>query len=189
MAFSKKNKKDNTDATPTLIGINSFFEGNLRGSDSICIEGKFKGYIECKENVYINKGAYIEGDISGKNVVVHGKVIGNISAKETLIIGEKGKIIGDVSTKVFSVEKGGVLHGQCNMEEKIKDTEKDSRVSNILEKFSILSSKKDNEIKEKIDSFEKSISNPSSQVKGLDLSMNGDEDLIEVKDSSQSSTK
>ncbi|GAB6888857.1 hypothetical protein JCM13304A_23570 [Desulfothermus okinawensis JCM 13304] len=189
MAFGKKEKKENVDSSPTLIGSNSAFEGNYKGEDSICIEGTFKGYIECKENVYVNKNAYIEGDITGKNIVVHGKVIGNIIAHETLIIGDKGKIVGDVSTKVFSVEKGGILHGKCSMQEQIKDMEKDSRITSIFEKFSVFSSKKTNDIKQKISNLEKSISDSSDNFNPLDLRLGDDEDLIEVKNAQDDSSK
>ncbi len=189
MAFGKKDKKESIDSSPTLIGANSSFEGNFKGEDSICIEGTFKGLIECKEDVYINHSAHIEGDISGKNVVVHGKVIGNIIAKETLIIGEKGKVVGDISTKVFSVEKGGILHGNCNMQEQIKDIDKDSRTSSLFEKFSLLTGKKSNEIKEKINDFEKSISISDNKSNPLNMSINDDDDLIEVKESSTESSQ
>lgn len=188
MAFAKKNKKERIDSTPTLIGAKSVFEGNYKGEDNICIEGIFKGIIECSEDVYINHSALIEGDISGKNVVVHGKVVGNVIAKETLIIGEKGKIVGDISTKVFSVDRGGILHGNCNMQEKIKDIKKDSRTRNLFEKFSILTGKKSNEIKEKINDFEKSISISDNKLNPLDMSINNDDDLIEVKESSTESS-
>jgi len=182
MRFGKKEKKIIEEGTPTLIGENSSFEGNFVGNDSICIDGNFKGYIKCKENVYINQNAFIEGDISGKNVVVHGKVIGNITAKDTLIIGEKGKIIGDVSTKIFAVEKGGVVHGRCNMEKEVQNIEKETRGHNFLEKLSILSSRRSSEIKEKINNLEKSIDAPTKGNNGLEFPIDDSDDVIEVKE-------
>ena len=183
--WKKKDKKTSNNliegGTPTLIGANSSFEGSFEGSESICIDGRVRGYIDCKEDVYINKNAYIEGDVTGKNIVVHGKVIGNIIAKDTLLIGEKGKIIGDVSTKIFCVEKGGVLHGKCSMEKQVEKLDMDTEKKGFFNKFSLLNSKRSGNLKSKLDNLEKSINNPSTIEKDLSPKIDEIDDVIEVK--------
>lgn len=181
MGFGKKDKKILDETAPTLIGINCTVEGNLKGSDSVCIEGKVLGQIESEQNVYINKDAVVEGDIIAQNVVIHGKVIGNVTAKEATVIGNHGKVIGDVTTNLFSVETGGVLHGRCSMETQIKNIDEDSRIKNLFEKFSIMSNKKSNHSYSGI---------TQKNHNALENSLKKDlaeDDIIEIKESSEES--
>lgn len=184
MAFGKKDKSKINDSAPTLIGVNCTLEGNLKGNDSICIEGRVFGEIESEQNVYVNKDAVVEGDIVAQNVVIHGKVIGNIKAKESTLIGNKGRVIGDVNTKVFSVESGGVLHGRCFMESQINEKEGDSKIKNLFDKFSSMSSsiKKDTSLNEKLYKAKNDFSLASNKSED-------EEDIIEVPSPSEESKK
>ncbi len=177
MGFGKKGKEKIEGGTPTLIGKNSSFEGNFSGNDSICIDGAFKGYIDCKENVFINKDAMVEGDIKGKNIIIHGRVKGNITAREEIIIGQKGKVIGDISTKIFTVERGGVLHGKCYMDNKREELK---TTSTLLDKISVFGGKKHKTINEKLDVLEEEIINPSPTKDGSSANLEEDDDVIEV---------
>ncbi len=178
MGFAKKREKIE-DGTPTLVGKNSSFEGNFSGNDSICIDGVFKGYIDCKGNVFINKDAVVEGDIKGKNIIVHGRVQGNIIAKEEIIIGQKGKVIGDISTKIFTVETGGILHGKCQMN---GGQEEAKNACSILDRFSMFGGKKHRTIREKLDVLEKDMVGNCGAESPSTINFEEDDDVIEVVD-------
>ncbi len=177
MGFGKKNREKIEEGTPTLIGKNTSFEGNFSGNESICIDGSFKGYIDCRENVFINREAVVEGDIVGKNIVIHGQVRGNIRAREEIVIGEKGRVIGDICTKIFTVERGGVLHGKCHMEK----SEEEKSPSGILEKFSLFGGGKQKSIKDKLEMLDKEM---DLEPMG-DTSSQEDDDVIEVVSSEE----
>jgi cytoskeletal protein CcmA (bactofilin family) len=91
------------------------FEGSLQTQNSICIEGVFKGRLECKGRVILNKSGNLEADIIAANVSIRGKVTGNITVLEQLDIGATGVVHGDVRSASVTVEKGGVLDGTCKM--------------------------------------------------------------------------
>lgn len=120
----KKKKKVTQDAadSPTLIGANSYFEGNYKGSESICIEGEFKGNIEGTDNVYVHKSGRVDADIQANYVIIYGEVNGNIHSKEEINIGATGQVNGDVETPSLTVVTGGFLNGQCRMPKESNET-------------------------------------------------------------------
>lgn len=121
MKKKKTNNQDSTDS-PTLIGANSYFEGNYKGSESICIEGNFKGNIEGTDNVYVHKGGRVDADIQANYVIIYGEVNGNIQSKEEINIGATGQVNGDVETPSLTVVTGGFLNGQCRMPKEANET-------------------------------------------------------------------
>jgi len=82
------NKKENSspDVFDTLIGVNTFLEGNIETEGTVRIDGKIKGNVKVKGDVYIGKDANINGNISANNVYMSGRVDGNIEAKGVLRI-------------------------------------------------------------------------------------------------------
>lgn len=120
----KKKQKANQDSadSPTLIGANSYFEGSYKGSESICIEGEFKGNIEGTDNVYVHKGGRVDADIQANYVIIYGEVNGNIHSKEEINIGATGQVNGDVETPSLTVVTGGFLNGQCRMPKEANET-------------------------------------------------------------------
>lgn len=115
--FKKKDAplEKHMNGAPTLIGVNTSFEGRFTGHDSICIEGEFKGELISDSSIFINKSARVHAEVKAKNVFVHGEVEGNIRASEHLNIGASGCVRGDVDTRSLTVVTGGRLDGSCRM--------------------------------------------------------------------------
>jgi len=115
--FKKKDApmEKHMNGAPTLLGVNTSFEGRFTGHDSICIEGEFKGELISDNSVFINKSARVHAEVKAKNVFVHGEVEGNIRASEHLNIGASGCVRGDVDTRSLTVITGGRLDGSCRM--------------------------------------------------------------------------
>jgi cytoskeletal protein CcmA (bactofilin family) len=100
---------------PTLIGANTHFEGEFKGSDSICVEGHFKGRIESNDSIFINQDAQVHAEVSGRKVYVHGEVYGNVIASEELNIGSDGRVCGDIEAATLVIANGGALNGRSRM--------------------------------------------------------------------------
>jgi len=141
--MKKKNRSNNNStASPTLIGADSSFEGIYRGSESIYIEGGFKGNIEGTNNVYVHEGAQVTADIKSNFVIVHGEVNGNIVSEEEINIGATGRVNGDVQTKSLTVVTGGCLNGLCKMQADngtSKESESQGRFSSWKQKEALQS--------------------------------------------------
>jgi cytoskeletal protein CcmA (bactofilin family) len=112
-------------ATPTseritsVLGPGIIWQGNLRGSGGVRIEGAFEGDIVLRGLVVIGEtGRVTCENIRANTVIIAGSVRGNISA-EKVEIRSTGRVWGDVITVAFSTEEGAFLRGQVRMEEKV----------------------------------------------------------------------
>lgn len=103
----------------SVLGPGISWEGKLRGSGGVRIEGTFEGEITLKGLVVVGETGRVTCDhMRANTVIVAGAVRGNISA-ERLEIRSTGRVWGDVVTTAFSTEEGAFLRGQITMEEKL----------------------------------------------------------------------
>lgn len=137
--MKKKNKilSEEISDIPTIIGTNTKFHGKITGNESVCIDGSFEGEIETQGNIYINQNAKVKAQIVALYVIVHGDVQGDVWAQERLDIGETGKIHGNIKTKQFIVTSGGLLNGNCTMDENIEIKTHNESFKHFLEEGKI----------------------------------------------------
>ena len=104
----------------SVLGQGINWQGNLRGSGGVRIEGLFEGQIALQGLVVIGETGRITCDnLRANTVIVAGSVRGNITA-EKLEIRSTGRVWGDVVTAAFTTEEGAFLRGQIRMEEKVE---------------------------------------------------------------------
>ena len=99
----------------TTLGKETFFNGTMRFTESLKIDGKFEGAIESSGYLYIEEGAEVTADIKVRSVVVGGIVHGNIEATEKLEMLSTGQVFGDVRTSKLKIADGVVFEGKCEM--------------------------------------------------------------------------
>lgn len=103
----------------SVLGPGINWQGSLRGSGGIRIEGAFEGDITIRGLVVVGETGRVSCEnITANTVVVAGAVHGNIST-ERLEIRSTGRVWGDVVTVAFSTEDGAFLRGQVRMEDEI----------------------------------------------------------------------
>ncbi|NTU75054.1 MAG: polymer-forming cytoskeletal protein [Anaerolineaceae bacterium] len=104
----------------SVLGQGINWQGTLRGSGGVRIEGMFEGQIAIKGLLVVGEtGRVTCENLQANTVIVAGTVRGNISA-EKLEIRSTGRVWGDVVTVAFATEEGAFLRGQVRMEEKIE---------------------------------------------------------------------
>ena len=103
------------DKVETIIGKSITFEGNLKGTGSIKIEGKFHGDNDIQGDIIISAGAEYTGDIKATNVTCSGTINGNIALSNQLYLTATAQVNGDVAVKAFVVDEGASLTGNCKM--------------------------------------------------------------------------
>jgi len=114
--------KTSPKGTETIVGVDVTLTGNLKSDASIQINGKVKGKVETKSDIYLGEQAVIDGSIKAKNIIVTGTVVGTLEALEDLEIAPTGKIFGDLTTKNLIIKKGAIFSGKSIMgEEKKKE--------------------------------------------------------------------
>ncbi|MBA3047257.1 polymer-forming cytoskeletal protein [Patescibacteria group bacterium] len=99
----------------TIIDSSAKLEGKLSSLADLVVSGKIDGMIENTKNVKISKSAMVKADIKANSIIVAGKAEGNVEAKEKLHITKTGWIKGGIKCKILSIERGGMINGQCLM--------------------------------------------------------------------------
>ena len=123
--FRKNNNPGPTPAAPvervtSVLGPGISWEGNLRGSGGVRIEGTFEGEIVLRGLVVIGETGRITcTNLRANTVIVAGALRGNVTA-EKLEIRSTGRVWGDVITGAFATEEGAFLRGQIRMEERVE---------------------------------------------------------------------
>jgi cytoskeletal protein CcmA (bactofilin family) len=104
----------------SVLGPGINWQGNLRGSGGVRIEGTFEGEIALRGLVVVGEtGRVTCENLRANTVVVAGAVRGNVVA-EKLEIRSTGRVWGDVTVVAFATEEGAFLRGQVRMEEKVE---------------------------------------------------------------------
>ena len=109
------NKGQRADRVDTIIGPGTEFEGTIKATGIVKVDGKFTGTITTTGDIEIGDKGLVKADVVGNNTVVAGKIIGNIKSKEKTTILHKGVVEGDILTKNIIIEQGGILKGKCTM--------------------------------------------------------------------------
>ncbi|WP_274361848.1 bactofilin family protein [Paenibacillus thermotolerans] len=113
-----KGKRVDINATDTLIGEGSVFEGKIKSEASLRIEGQMIGDIECGGDVTIGESGKAKSNIAARNVIIAGVVNGNVTAKGTLTITAKGQLYGNTAAQTLVISEGAVFQGMSKMEGK-----------------------------------------------------------------------
>ncbi|MEN6411011.1 MAG: polymer-forming cytoskeletal protein [Anaerolineaceae bacterium] len=104
----------------SVLGSGINWQGDLRGSGGIRIEGTFEGEIAVRGMVVVGEtGRVTCENLRANSVIVAGAEKGNITT-ERLEIRSTGRVWGDVVTGAFATEEGAFLRGQVRMEEKVE---------------------------------------------------------------------
>ena len=99
----------------TVFSETTSFDGTLKFSKSIRIEGSFKGKIDSKGYLVVGENAKIRASIKAQSIVIAGEVKGNVEAEERLEMLPSGKLYGNIKTKKLKMADGVVFEGSCEM--------------------------------------------------------------------------
>lgn len=97
----------------SIIGQDSTFTGNLESMGTIRIDGRFKGDIKTKGDVFIGAKAMVEGNIQARNIFLGGQVIGDIKADGRVELNAAAKLHGALEVGYLIIEEGAVFKGSC----------------------------------------------------------------------------
>ena len=99
----------------TLIGRHAEFEGNLRLNESVRIDGRVLGHVQCAGeqpvSVVIGPSGEVVGDVVAQRVIVAGKVSGNIHSQDRVELHAGCFVQGDLKYVSIAVEHGARVQG------------------------------------------------------------------------------
>ena len=99
------------DRRESVFGPGVTIEGKIEGDVDLRIAGKFKGDIQIKGDLNIEKGARLAAKINAANVIVAGELEGNIVASSQVRLLESGQLVGDLKATILTVEAGSRMRG------------------------------------------------------------------------------
>ena len=105
------------DGAMTVVGPEASFEGTLRVSGSLCVEGTVEGNILDAASVLVGRHGKVVGDVWGRHVVIMGAVEGNIVAAGELELKAGSVVSGDIRAPKLLIEEGARFDGRCAMAE------------------------------------------------------------------------
>jgi cytoskeletal protein CcmA (bactofilin family) len=118
--MEEKNKNNG----PVVLAKTTVFNGVLRFSKSVCIQGKFTGTIDARGDLTVDKGAVVAADrINVSSIFVLGKVSGNIFAEDKVDFCTGAEVSGDISARKLRIADGVLFDGQCSMIDAEKDVD------------------------------------------------------------------
>jgi cytoskeletal protein CcmA (bactofilin family) len=98
-------------APRALIAAGINILGCLQTDGEIEIDGEINGDVRCA-HLTIGRSGTVNGDITGKEIIIRGTVNGAIQA-ERVIIQEGAHVEGDIRHTKFAIEEGAYFKGSC----------------------------------------------------------------------------
>src|SRR5262245_35965642 len=85
----------------SVFGAGGTIEGRIEGDANVRIAGKFKGDIQIKADLNLEKGARLTAKISAANVTLGGELEGNVIASGQVKLLESAQLIGDLKASTL----------------------------------------------------------------------------------------
>lgn len=120
-------------AMNTIVGKGTSIEGNMQVSQSIRIDGSFKGQLTASDTLIVGAtGELTDVVVKVKNAIVGGSVKGNISASNKVTLENTSRLEGDLSAKLLIIEEGALFSGNCASGDRTDQQKPASPVRSIL---------------------------------------------------------
>ena len=122
-------------AMNTIVGKGTKIEGSMEVTQSIRIDGTFKGSLAATETLIVGStGELSDVSVTVKNAIIGGNIKGNISASNKVTLESSSKLVGDITAKLLVIEEGALFSGNCKSGEQLNSQKPVNTVKSILEK-------------------------------------------------------
>jgi cytoskeletal protein CcmA (bactofilin family) len=103
------------DGTPTVIGAESVFVGNIRGAGLFIVSGEVHGDGELDGGLNLAVTGVWNGHIQAHQAIVAGKITGGLAVRDKLEIGFTAVIRGRVSARTVAIARGAIIDGDIEV--------------------------------------------------------------------------
>ena len=101
-----------TVSPPTSVDASTELDGKLRCKETLRIDGRIKGQVECEKSVLVGEGARVHASIEADEVQIAGMVKGDITARRKITLQRSAVVTGNLSTPGIVIEEGAKLEGR-----------------------------------------------------------------------------
>ena len=102
-------------ATPTFIGEESVFVGNIRGTGHFVVSGEVHGDGDLQGALNLSASGSWHGFIHAHHAIIAGKITGGLNVRDKLEIGYTAVIRGKVSARTIAIAKGAIVDGEIEV--------------------------------------------------------------------------
>ena len=99
------------DAPWTLIGPGSTVHGELLMAGNVLIHGRVEGVVFTDGEVLVARGAWVEGGIHARRIVIEGALEGRLEAAEECWLRRGSVLRGDIEAHILTVDDGARFIG------------------------------------------------------------------------------
>ncbi|MGN5563533.1 polymer-forming cytoskeletal family protein [Xanthomonas hortorum pv. gardneri] len=103
-----------SDAKESLIAADISIEGKIEGAGHARLAGRFKGDVNVKGDLTIERGAKLNGGVRANKVIIAGELEGNIESAAQVELQTSGVLVGDVKAGSLTVASGARMRGQAD---------------------------------------------------------------------------
>ena len=107
----------------SLIDRSSAFDGELRTSRNLRVEGQAKGEVYCDGTLIIEEGGQVDARVVSANITVSGTLNGEVTCHGKLQILATGRVSGRVATASLVINEGAIYEGELRMSNIDEDSE------------------------------------------------------------------
>ncbi len=110
--YSEKEKERNV----TVFGEKTKFNGTLRFTDELHIEGSFTGTIDAQGALVLKKGSTCQADfVRAASIVVEGSVQGDLTAGDRIEMKTGSSVRGNITASKLRIADGVSFEGSVEM--------------------------------------------------------------------------
>jgi cytoskeletal protein CcmA (bactofilin family) len=106
---------ERTFATPTVIGAESVFVGDVRGAGPFVVSGEIQGDGDLAGDLHLAVTGRWLGNIQTERAIVAGHVSGSLRVAGKLEIGNTAVIRGRVSAAQIAIASGAIVDGEIEV--------------------------------------------------------------------------
>jgi cytoskeletal protein CcmA (bactofilin family) len=115
MSAQKRRFFEGSTATPTFIGAESVFVGNIRGAGHFVVSGEVHGDGDLQGGLNLSATGSWFGFIQAHQAIVAGTITGGLRVKDKLEIGYTAVIRGKISAGTIAIAKGAIVDGEIEV--------------------------------------------------------------------------
>lgn len=118
--FGSRSKPEEPKPAPkgnhdTIVGMGCKIKGDVVVRGSVLVRGEVEGAVHATEDVMIELGARVRGEVRGERARVAGKIEGDVKVRDSLELQEGAHLHGDVYARSFRIQDGAIFQGNCHM--------------------------------------------------------------------------
>jgi cytoskeletal protein CcmA (bactofilin family) len=118
----QERKKDKTEVV--VLGKTTGFTGILKFDTTLRIQGNFRGTIEARGDLIVDRDAVVDADhVTVSSLTVYGNISGTVFARDKVDMHSGARVRGDVSAARLRIADGVLFEGKCKMTNVEKDVE------------------------------------------------------------------